>query len=434
MAISRFQKMVSEHINNASGLPAINYRPIIKAQGVELTVFKMLSIIHTSDFVRTVGTITQITVALPFSQKRIIATTANGDISVRLQLISGGRVRATEKYKGIVVSNRNTDMESPTMFLGQSDEKSVSYVTLELMEESVWYLRLKQMGGIFYGSDPLSVAKNLLTEAVKQETQDGQMLLCCDDEEQQPYREIVIPDGTDFLGLFDYIQKHYGIYSKGLGLFNYMNVWHMFMPWDSAKFNRAKNKLVIFNLPKERSAHLDRTIQMGNTLSYIITGGNAVSMDNRDQNALNKGTGYRVASVRVLDGRASSFSPGEISKTTPNAFVSAANPAPYAGGVTNARIDRSRAFADTDKPQRSDLAQTLGTIIKVTWNRAAYGIVQPGMAVKFMYANEYEIYTRYGTVIGEVFQAAVDGDSLATDRYNSQSELTLWLSNEKITE
>ncbi|MCT7476052.1 hypothetical protein N5V81_13795 [Escherichia coli] len=43
-----------------------------------------------------------------------------------------------------------------------------------------------------------------------------------DEEEQQAYRDIVMPDSEDFLSVFDYLQNHYGVYSKGIGVFQYL--------------------------------------------------------------------------------------------------------------------------------------------------------------------------------------------------------------------
>lgn len=44
-----------------------------------------------------------------------------------------------------------------------------------------------------------------------------------DEEEQQAYRDIVIPDSEDFLSVFDYLQNHYGVYSKGIESSNTYN-------------------------------------------------------------------------------------------------------------------------------------------------------------------------------------------------------------------
>ncbi|MKU72575.1 hypothetical protein DUR21_24080, partial [Salmonella enterica subsp. enterica] len=105
----------------------------------------------------------------------------------------------------------------------------------------------------------------------------------------------------------------------------------------------------------------------------------------------------------------------------------------YPGGVVNAPIDPNQHFSDTDKPQRSKLAAAKGTLTATTWNASTYGLLRPGMAVKYIYANNYGVYTRYGTLVAEVFQGAIDGGSAASPRFNTISQLTLWLTNENFT-
>ncbi|AWN08929.1 putative virion structural protein 7 [Salmonella phage SPAsTU] len=436
MSFGRLQQMANSHIANAAGLPAIDYGVFLTVRNAPVTVLKMLSIIHTGHFVRDMCLITHLTLAVPFSQMRMITSSAEGDLKVKLLLRQGTKIAGVFNYRGIVINNRDHDAESPTMFLSQSNDKSIALVTLELMDESMWFLRMRQVGGIYHETDGLTIARAILADTLPTGSAgEGQLKgVEYDEEEQQAYRDVVIPDSMDFLGVFDYLQKHYGVYSKGLGIFQYLQRWYLFQPWNSQKFSSTVRKLVIYNLPREQAAHLDRTAHLAGNVLYLICGGDTNSLENRDQNALNKGTGYRVGSVRVLDGRSSSFTPGDTSMTTPDKFVAQANPAAYPGGVVNAPIDPNQHFSDTDKPQRSELEKGLGTVVQTTWNRSSHGLIYPGMPVKYVFANEYGVYTRYGTVIGEVFQSAVDGQTMASGRYNTQSQLTMWLKDEKFTE
>lgn len=436
MSFGRLQQMANGHIANARGLPAIDYGIFLTVHGAPVTVLKMLSIIHTGHFTRDICLLTHLTLAIPYSHMRMITSSAEGDLKVKLLLRRGQKIAGVFNYRGIVINNRDHNAESPTMFLSQSDEKSIALVTLELMDESMWFLRNRQVGGIYHETDGLTVARSILADTLPEGVAaEGQLKgIEYDEEEQQAYRDIVIPDSEDFLSVFDYLQNHYGVYSKGIGVFQYLQRWYLYRPWDSLKFNNTtKPKLVIYNLPHEQAAHIDRTTDIAGNVIYLICGGDTSSLEYRDQAALNQGTGYRVGSVRVLDGRSSSFTPGDISMTTPDKFVAQADPAAYPGGVVNAPIDPDKHFSDTDKPQRSKLEMSLGTIVQTTWNRSTHGILYPGMPVKYVFANEYGVYTRYGTLVGEVFQSAVDGQTMASGRYNTQSQLSLWLKDEKFT-
>jgi len=433
--IPRFQQLVNAHIAQAVGMPPLTYDAVVTVKGLPLTIIKVHSVIHSEDYLNNITGLCHVTAFIPLTQMRIATSSADGDLRVQLIVRYGnGKLAGVMSYRGIVINNRNRDMEAPTAFLGESGDKSLSMVTFELMEENVWYLRTQNVRVNYHETDPLTVARKILADTCTTSGSEGAEALSLDYEqdEQQMYKDILLPDSTTFLGVFDKLQKNYGIYSKGLGVYHHQKRWYLFQPFDLEKFNNAKEKLVIMNLPREMSAHLDKTIHRTPGVTYLITGGDSRTVENRDDNALNRGTGYRVGSIRALDNRASSFTPGGVSMTTPDKFVSQANPVEYAGKIVNAPVAKEH-FTDNDKPLRSKLAGTLGTVAKVTWNFSTYGLVKPGMAVKYMYANEFGIYSKYGTVIGEVFHAMVDGGGLASGRYNTQTELTLWLGDQKIT-
>lgn len=431
---SRFQQIVNYHIAQASGVPPFTYDAIVTVAGKPLAVLNVNGFIDSSNFVNDITTISHLTITIPYSQMRVIAVAAEGDVVVKMIVRTANRrLVGVYKYRGIVVNNRDPNMESPTMFLGESNAKSVALVVLELMDESIWQMRVQNVKVRYAETDPLSVSRLILTDALSVNSGVGDVsVINYEEEEQQLYRNIVLPDSIKFLDVFDTLQRDYGIYSKGLGVFLHKQAWYIYKLWDAEKFNSASEKLVIYNLPRERAGQLNKSTHMSGKVAYIITGGDSRSLTKSSENALNGGTGYRVGSLRALDNRTTSFTAGGVSMTTPDKFMSQANPETFNGDLTNAPIAKE-CFTDNDKPIRSQLAQSQGIVIKVMWNHSVFGLVKPGMAVKFMYANEYGMYCRYGTVIGEVYSASKDNGAMASDRYNTQTELTLWLGKQKNT-
>ncbi|MGL5397280.1 MAG: hypothetical protein ACRDBQ_18685 [Shewanella sp.] len=430
----RFQEIVNYHIAQAAGMPPFTYDAIVTVKGKPLTVLNVNGLIESSNFVNDITTITHLTVTVPYSQMRVAGVAAEGDVFVKLIVrTANGRLVGIYKKRGIVVNNRDPNMESPTMFLGESNAKSIALLVLELMDESIWLARVQNVKVRYAETDPLTVSRLILTDALSSNTGAGDVnTINYEEEEQQLYRNIILPDSTQFLDVFDTLQRDFGIYSKGLGVFLYKQAWFIYKLYDEEKFNSAKEKLVVYNLPRERAGQLDRSTHMAGAVAYIITGGDSRTLSKSSENALNHGTGYRVGSLRALDNRTSSFTAGGVSMTTADKYMSQANPESFNGDITNAPVSKER-FTDNDKPIRSELSQSQGIMIKVTWNHSVFGLVRPGMAVKFVYANEYGMYSRYGTVIGEVYSAMKDNGAMASDRYNSQTELTLWLGKQKNT-
>lgn len=431
MAYGRFQQIVNYHLAQATSMPPVDYNAVLTVKGLPITVIRVHGIIHSANFAEDITTLTHLTLIIPFSQMRIATSSSDGDIKVQVTLRTNNRLVATYSYRGIVIQNRDPDMESQTMFSGQSDEKSIAFITLELMDESMWFQRLKNVKVKYLQTDALTVARSILADTLPQATDEGEVhSLAYEEEEQQPYNNIILPDTTTFLGVFDALQERYGIYSKGLGVYQHLSRWYLYQLWDEEKFTKATEKLVVYNLPREKAGQLDKTIHQSGGVTYLITGGDTTTDTRADEAALNDGTGYQVGSIRALDNRATSFTPGGVSMTTPDKFVSKAAPNTFGGKVTNAPV---QGFTDNDKPLRSKLAKGEGTITQVTWNRSVHGIIKPGMPVKYVYANEYGIYSRFGTVCGEVFQAELDGGAMATASHNTQTQLTLWLGKTKNT-
>ncbi|QVW55607.1 hypothetical protein pEaSNUABM9_00011 [Erwinia phage pEa_SNUABM_9] len=432
--IPRFQKIVNTHIAQAIGMPALNYDAIVTVKGKPLTIIKVHSVINSGNFANDMTGLIHMTIVLPLTQQRIATSRADGDLRVQLIVRTSNKLVGIFPYRGIAISNREQDMEAPTAFMGEAGDKAIAMVTFELMDESMWFMRTANVPVNFHDTDALTVARTILAKTMPSSGADkGEVQsLQYEEEEQQGYRDILLPDSTTFLGVFDKLQENYGIYSKGLGVYQHLRRWYLFQLYDMEKFNTAKEKLVIMNLPREMSAHIDKTIHITPGVLYLITGGDSRTLSTRDEDALNVGTGYRVGSIRALDGRSTSFTPGGVSMTTSDKFVSQANPIDYAGKIQNAPVSKDH-FTDNDKPLRSKLAKTQGTLTKVTWNYSIHGLIKPGMAVKFMFANEFGMYARYGTVLGEVYQAGLDGGSIATGRYNTTTELTLWLAEQKFT-
>jgi len=428
---NRFKQIVDEHIARATKTPPTQYEAIVTVKGHPVSVLKVMAVTVTSNYAGNLTDLYHVTLALPLSEQRLLMSRAYGDLSVKLLCREGGKLVETLRLKGVVAGAQDTDMSAPTRFLSDGDDKSFGVSQLELMEEAYWNLRNVQVGNIYRKMDPLTALRTILAKTLpgRDMAYGEAKSVQYEVEPQQGYESILVPDNTEFPEVFDFMQQRYGVYSHGIGVYLQKGDWHLFRPFYANKFKEVNVKLIIYNLPKEQAAQLDDSLQFTPTVRTIVTGGNTRVFDSRDSSALNVGTGYRVGSIRALDGRAVSHSPGKTATTTSESFISQANSAPHESGQVNAKVPTT-AFVDHDKEMRSKLAQQTGQIIQVTWHQSHRNVITPGMGVKFHYANDREIFTRYGVVLGEVYHASNDGGSMASDRMSMATELTLWLSME----
>lgn len=427
---ARFKAIVGKHIAKAVGSPKLTYTVVLKANGIAVKAMKVHSITRRSEFVRTMGTTTFITVLVPMTQLRLLLSKTYGNLTCTLGTFSQGKLLRREVLYGVVQNAQDLDMTAPTKNMGLGDEIDFSVVTLELMNEAIWKLRLVQQGLNVQRNDPLTVCRFLLARTTRaQDAQKGETEgLQYAEEAQTPYSSIVVPDGTPFRGIFDYLQNRYGVYAQGLGVFNYEDVWFLFRPWNKARFQEDDYRLVVYAVAADDMAQPDHTFRIEGKTYYVVVAGDNRLVDQRDQSALNEGTGYRVASVRALDGRTIDQTENGPTQTVSDAFVSTANPSPHNSGLTNANFGEKR-FADSDKAIRSELARKAGRYLTVRWSHAMFGAVRPGMGVQYNYANDGGMFTKHGTVIGEVYHTALDGGGAAGEQYVSSSDIMLWIAD-----
>lgn len=424
-----YKSILGKHLNRSTGRPAINYRATVFVDGLAATCLKVHSYTEVHNFVEDCFTTHYLTVALNTSEYRTLVSRGHGNIYVKLTRIIGGRAQPPVTLAGIVHTEGDPNVEAASQKLSMGDAMSMSIITMELYTIPAWNLRVYQFGGTWDEIEPLNLVRYLLaSNRLEDQLPERECVASVDyvQEPQKTYRCINIPDGTPLLGLFDYVQNHYGIYTYGLGAYLYRQTWHLFRPWDENTFNSSPDRLIIYNVPEEQMSLPDKNFVVDGEVISIMATGKVKHSDERDITALNQGTGFRVGSIRALELRTNSLEDGKPSETTPDAYVSQSNPNPHRSGIVNAPVLTER-FKDDDRAIVSQFMKTRGSIVKVRWENSLPGVLKPGMGVKFHYPVNNKVVIRHGTLIGEVYHDTVEHGSLAADKHQGTSELTVWL-------
>lgn len=424
-----YKSILGKHLNRCTGRPKISYRAAVFVDNVTVSCIKVHSYTEVHNFMEDAFTTHFLTVAINTSEYRTLVARGHGNVYVKLTRIVAGRAKKPVTLMGIIHVNGDPNVEAASQQLGVGDAVSLSVVTMELYTQAAWYLRVYQFGGTYGGNKPLDIAKYLLaTNKLDDQLSSNEAVASINyvEEPQKTYASINIPDGTPLLGVFDYLQNRYGIYSYGLGVYLYRQTWHLFRPWDENTFYTGQDKLIIYNVPEEQMSLPDKNVAIdGDTISILATG-KVQHNDERDVTAMNQGTGFRVGSIRALELRTNSLTDGAVSETTPNEFVSQSNPNPHRSGVVNAPVLSGR-FKDDDRAIVSQFMKNRGSVVKLRWENSLPGVLVPGMGVKFHYPLNNKVITRYGTLIGEVYHDTVEGGSLTADGHVGMTELTVWL-------
>lgn len=430
---ARFRQIVGEHLAAAVGPPRLSYTTLLQSGNVSCRVLKVQSMTRRNQFMDTLSTTTFLTVSVPVSDLRMVLSKAYGNLKVTFAMRFNNKIIATETMFGVVLNQSDVDSMGISKNIGEAEDTSIAVVTLELMSEAMWKLRLSQVGVNFQGSDGLTAARFILARTlVTGEAPVGEVERLAyspyTEGEEVRFNSLVIPDSTPFLGVFDYIQNHYGIYGNGIGVYQHLKTWHIFRPWNRDRFKEEGERLVIYVVTADQLSQPEKSYRKVGNTHYIVVAGNMATNDNRDADTLNGGTGFRVGSLRSLDGRTTDANETGTSQTTPNGYMAGSSPTTHRSGLTNAPIVGQK-FKDDDKVFRSEYARKAGYEVNLNWNGSIYGIIKPGMGVKIQYANDSSMFERYGTVLGEIYHTAVDGGGLSSEYYNSNSDLKLWIAN-----
>lgn len=424
-----FKTMVQEHLSVASGAPEIIPSVVLKIGGKVINAIRVISFTRSGNFVENCFDTFHFSLAISADDYQYQATQNHGNIEITLNRRAGIKNLPALKFRGVILGANDPHMAANTSNLTQANDMSLSVITIEALQIMAWGLRVNQIGGTFKESDPLTLARYILAKTRLVDGVSNQDFVAGIEyvkEEQKEYQEITVPDGTPFLGVFDYIQNRYGIYGKGLGVFLRDKAWHLFTPYDASRFNQDIARLVIYNVPQDMMSLPDRTYTVRNKTVTIAATGETTHIDDRDTTAVNEGTGYRVASVRALELRTTSHTEEGGSETTPDEYMSNSNPAEHSSGTTNAPMVSGR-LKDDDKSIMSAYAARTGTQVKVMWQGSIPYTLVPGMPVKFIYPIGERTITRYGTLVGELYHTYPKSNGMIDKEHLSMTELTVWL-------
>lgn len=424
-----FKTMVKEHLSVASGAPEITPSALLKIGGKIITAIRVISFTRSSNFVESCFDTFHFSLAISADDYQYQATQNHGDIEITLNRRAGGENLPALKFRGIILGANDPHIAANTSNLAQAGDMSLSVITVEALQIMAWDLRVNQIGGTFKETTPLALARYILAKTRLVDgvsNQDYVVGINYVKEDQKDYKDIVVPDGTPFLGVFDYIQNRYGIYSKGLGVYLRDKAWYLFTPYDANQFNQDTYRMVIYNVPQDMMSLPDRTYTVKNKTITIAATGETSHIDDRDTVAVNDGTGYRVGSVRALELRTTSHTEDGESETTPDDYMSNSNPAEHSSGTTNAPMVAGR-LKDDDKSIMSAHAARTGTQVKVMWQGSIPYTLVPGMPVKFIYPIGEKTITRYGTLVGELYHTYPKSNGMIDKEHLSMTELTIWL-------
>ena len=119
-------------------------------------------------------------------------------------------------------------------------------------------------------------------------------------------RDIVIPHGTHVTAM-TYLAQHKfgGVYNAGIGSYVYTNqdgknVWSVYPKYNTNRFNQQIKKLVIYVLPTDRFAGIEKTFRVSGDTVYIVCTGNKKYFDDAEAGYGIGGVGFMMTNANSI--------------------------------------------------------------------------------------------------------------------------------------
>ena len=311
-------------------------------------------------------------------------------------------------------------------------------VRFQLLDLALERIRLHSVGGLFRDATPAQVLEYILTTVSTgldlDESNAIKGVEMVESPNTDPHRQIIIPHGTRFPELPQYLHNRVGgLYPTGMGVYLFKNHWHVYPLYDLTRFDQTVKTLTLINVPKNQMPGIERTYRKTPHQLIALITGEVKHMDRSEALLMNLGNGVRYFDARrAVDGFAETAGGDNKAVITRgqnnNEFVTDDRTT----GLNNIQMSNVRATANKFA-EMSKLARRAGSEIQCVWENSDMGEIYPGMPVKYMYVKNDQIHELTGVVLAAQHYVQTHGVGMTDSRHRTDTALHLFVSRETNT-
>lgn len=353
------------------------------------------------------------------------------DIKVKLDRLTSDNILINSTmYYGVLLNTSNAQLDNNVGAMQDMDimdKTNIETVSLQLVDIAAYTLLSTEVGGMYNGNTAADVYRLILAAQTLDDTySDGNRVntITFDSETVKTVqRTIIIKDGTPLVNVGDVLQRNYGIFDQGFGVFLKDGNWQVFAPYNVKKSKNNTDRLVIINAPENRYRGTEKTyFKEGNTHTVISTA--KVSMSQLSDSALNSGTGARYADpTKLADGFSGSDSDPKLK---PKDYMTEYTGVEYYNPL-KATFTNENVFESNPSHISSRLAATGGVIAAIGWDNGIIDGLIPGMPVSFVYEANMNMHRMEGTLISAVCDSSLPNGNLVDGVFTNAVTLTVFL-------
>lgn len=423
-------QVLSEHLKRAVGFPQLDITATVVVGGVSFEAMAVVAITRRERYIDDVFEDSTITLATTPSQYTELIQNGHENITivVNRRPYSGGTI-VSNRYRAVLKNYTDTKLEGNQAHSnesGEADKMSFSTVSFQLIPISAYDLRLREVGGIFRDAMAYQVIEYFLSKLLLKDTYSREEYVGRIETDKgmldKRYSALVVKEGIPLLSMVDYIDHHYGVSTAGIGWFLKRQVWYVFRPYDTLKYQEDVEKLTVINAPPSRYSQLEKNYtKIGKTLTVACTG-ETRHIKHSDMQALNGGVGLRFASLDAI------MPTGESNSLVvdPKDYITSVRTRDY-GNEYNRVATSSERFTDNIGKELSKLAFQAGEVVETIWENGSIDLLVPGMATKFIFEKNGKLMTMHGTLLSAEELTNIPHGGLIDRRYVANVKLTLFL-------
>lgn len=343
----------------------------------------------------------------------------------------------TMRYRATPLKGNSGAIEANSMLSDDpvaQDKLNLSTVEFQLIDPVVERMRLFTFGGTFRKTKMEDIIKTVLG-VISQNASKDKALGVKGVEVAETVTDVVrnhvmINHSTPFMNLLDWIHEHCGgIFNAGLGWYYQNNFWHVFPPYDTKRFTKAKRTLTVVNLQADRYPNPERSYRLNTGSVILLSTSKVVHEDKTEEALLNTGNGVRFADASTMMSSAVNV---EDNKAV---FNKAQNASEFIFDKRetglNMVMESSAKITSNKNFEFSKLAAKNGGLLQCTWENANIDILTPGMPVKVLYLEKDTPRELFGVLIGVDAQEAPVTAGMGDRQFRTNAALTFFVERKR---
>lgn len=341
----------------------------------------------------------------------------------------------TRRFRGLLMDPSDAAMTTNVSNQGsrqQMDNQPPKQVEIQLVEECVYDLQMRSVGGKFRNMTPYEVLMTILTASTTyMDAKDEKRILGVNSvgtPNPEKRTQIPIPHGKKVGQVANILQNDEGgVFSAGLGCYLQDQYWYVFPLYDTSHASKQKRSITIYCVPGDRFDGSERTYRTTDNRLIILASGDATSLTQTDGANVQAGNGLRFLDARkLLNGFATNNGNRMLIDKASNLFEFAAKK--ITEGVNNIQWS-AKPISSNPFAHYSALARMNGQVQTVQWRHGDGELLAPGDLVDFYAIAEGKINKYKGVLLGsqESRQAAEPG--MVVTRHHAIVSLKLFLEN-----